>query len=218
VRNRAGPASRACDVFQAYAYGPAADKDYVYTGVARTSCVSTSGAPQCDEVLRKGEVRPIGVAVEGEYVYIHQPGSTEGARRGAGATGKPGSVARMGKSGDGFERPVGHERPGNLRAGNLPMQAKGNVFLERDERVRGEASAAERSARWVADDLCYRTDHRGPWPIERWLSWVRDETRYRGLQHEEAGRSKPLAGGHRPSARCVRGAVGGGGTGLAVPV
>jgi hypothetical protein len=100
---RIGPGgAEAVATFSGYAYWPAADKDYVYLVVDKDVVRVDKRPPHATKVLRKGEVWPIGVAVEGEYVYFTNQ-STEGLDGGP-RHAELGSVARMKKSGGGFER------------------------------------------------------------------------------------------------------------------
>jgi len=109
-----------------YAYSPAADKDYVYLVVDKDVVRVDKRAPYATKILRKGEVWPIGVAVEGEYVYFTNE-TTEGLDGGP-RHGKPGSVAKMKKGGGSVER------LSDLTARNLVLDAE-NVYFSSDMRV-----------------------------------------------------------------------------------
>ena len=128
---RIGPAGASRVVtWPGYAYGPAADKEYVYLVVGKDIVRVDKRPPHVTKVLQKGEVWPFGVGVEGDYVYFTNQ-STEGLDGGP-RQGKPGSVARVRKSGDGFERLSG------MSARNLvldPDAGKGNVYFSSNTSV-----------------------------------------------------------------------------------
>jgi hypothetical protein len=112
--------AEAVATFSAYAYWPAADKDYIYLVVDKDVVRVDKRAPHATKVLRKGEVWPVGVAVEWEYVYFTNQ-TTEGLDGGP-PHGQPGSVARMKKGGGGLERLA------NKTARNLVLDAD-NVYF-----------------------------------------------------------------------------------------
>lgn len=118
---RIGPGgAEAVATFSGYAYWPAADKDYVYLVVDKDIVRVDKRTPHATKVLRKGEVWPIGVAVEGEYVYFTNE-TTEGLDGGP-PHGKPGSVVRMKKDGGSLVR------LSDLTARNLVLDAE-NVYF-----------------------------------------------------------------------------------------
>jgi hypothetical protein len=100
---RIGPsgASRVA-TFSGYAYSLAADEDFVYLVVDKDIVRVSKRPPHAQKTLKKDEVWPIGVAVGGDYVYITNQSTKD--LDGGPRDGKPGSVARMKKNGDGFTK------------------------------------------------------------------------------------------------------------------
>lgn len=88
--------------FSGYAYAPAADGEAVYLVVGKDIVRVSKRPPYASTILRKGEVWPMGIAVDGESVYFANQ-STEGLVGGP-RYGRPGSVAKISKSGAGFVR------------------------------------------------------------------------------------------------------------------
>ncbi|MEA2165549.1 MAG: hypothetical protein QOK37_3676 [Thermoanaerobaculia bacterium] len=88
--------------FSGYAYSPAADGESVYLVVGKDIVRVGKRPPYATTILKKGEVWPIGTAVDGESVYFANQ-STEGLVGGP-PDGKPGSVAKISKGGAGLVR------------------------------------------------------------------------------------------------------------------
>lgn len=106
--------------FSGYAYSPTADGDAVYLVVGKDIVRVGKRAPHATTILRKGEVWPIGTAVDSESLYFANQ-STEGLVGGP-RDGRPGSVAKISKSGAGFLRLT------EANARNLVLDAN-NVYF-----------------------------------------------------------------------------------------
>lgn len=178
---RIGPAGVSrVGAFSGYAYSPAADRDYVYLVVDHDVVRVDKRPPHASKVLRKGEGWPVGVAVEGEHVYFTNQ-TTEGLDGGP-PHGKPGSVARIRKSGGGFERLSG------LTARNLVLDAA-NVYFSSETSVCAVSRRGGAVHTLVADagqtaDLAMDGE---------WLLYTRTNgvSRY----NTKSGKTEPLADG-----------------------
>ena len=126
VRVQGNAASRVV-TFRGRAFSPTADETSVYVVVDHDVVRVDRKPPHATKVLAKREVWPIGTAVDGEFVYFTNQ-STQGLAGGP-PGGKPGSVARVKKTGGAVERLA------EATARDLAVDAE-NVYFATEDRIR----------------------------------------------------------------------------------
>ncbi len=88
--------------FRGHAFSPIADPNFVFVVVDNDIVRVDKRAPHATKILKKGELWPIGTAVDKDFIYFTNQ-STEYLDGGP-RDGKPGSISKMKKNGDDLQR------------------------------------------------------------------------------------------------------------------